>query len=154
MSGKTIEVLNTDAEGRLVLCDALTYAARFKPQVVIDIATPPVPAWLPGLSCQWTLRQPDKLAEQLLAAGVEPRPRLAHAAVGRLPEATGQQFCRCRQHRRTRRRVLPRPVSCRFTGDYHWAHLDIAGSAWDSTPEAPPGARWGQLSQYLIDRAG
>ena len=45
MSGQTIEILNTDAEGRLVLCDALTYAERFKPSTVIDIATSPAPAW-------------------------------------------------------------------------------------------------------------
>src|SRR5690606_17569334 len=72
MSGKTIEILNTDAEGRLILCDALTYAARYKPAVVIDIATL-TGACIVALGKQATglFSNDDALAEALLAAGTE-----------------------------------------------------------------------------------
>ncbi|MDP9045180.1 MAG: leucyl aminopeptidase [Pseudomonadota bacterium] len=137
MSGQTIEILNTDAEGRLILCDALTYAERFKPKVVVDIAT------LTG-ACVVALGHhhsgmftaDDAVAEQLLEAsraGLDPCWRMPldeeydaglksnfadMANIGGRPGGaiTAAMFLR------------------RFTGKYPWAHLDIAGTAWRSGP--------------------
>jgi leucyl aminopeptidase len=135
MSGQTIEILNTDAEGRLILCDALTYAERFKPAVVVDVAT------LTG-ACVVALGHhhsglftaDDKIAGQMLAAsakGLDPCWRMPldeeydaglksnfadMANIGGRPGGaiTAAMFLR------------------RFTGKYPWAHLDIAGTAWKS----------------------
>ena len=135
MSGQTIEILNTDAEGRLILCDALTYAERFKPAVVVDVAT------LTG-ACVVALGHhhsglftaDDKVAAQMLAAsqaGLDPCWRMPLdeeyddglksnfadvANIGGRPGGaiTAAMFLR------------------RFTAKYPWAHLDIAGTAWKS----------------------
>jgi len=133
MSGKTIEILNTDAEGRLVLCDALTYAERFKPAAVIDVAT------LTG-ACVVALGHvnsglfatDDALAEGLLAAG-----RAAGDTAWRMPldEAYQEQL----QSNFADVANIGGPpagsvtAACflsRFTSQYPWAHLDIAGTAW------------------------
>lgn len=135
MSGQTIEILNTDAEGRLVLCDALTYAERFKPAAVIDIAT------LTG-ACVVALGHvntglfstDDALAEQLLTAGKD-----ANDAAWRLPldDAYQEQL----KSRFADIANIGGPAggavtaACflsRFTKEYSWAHLDIAGTAWHS----------------------
>lgn len=156
MSGKTIEVLNTDAEGRLVLCDALTYAGRFNPQVVIDIATL-TGACVVALGSHATAlyANQDKLARQLLAAGIESHDRawqmplwddyqkqlnsnfadIANIGGGGGGSVTAACFL------------------ARFAEDYHWAHLDIAGSAWNSTPKGATGRPVGLLTQYLMERA-
>tara|TARA_R110001592_G_scaffold363248_6_gene682351 strand:- start:51520 stop:53010 length:1491 start_codon:yes stop_codon:yes gene_type:complete len=156
MSGKTIEVLNTDAEGRLVLCDALTYAGRFKPQVVIDIATL-TGACVVALGAHATglYANQEKLAEQLLAAGVESHDRAWQmplwddyqkqldsnfADIANIGGAGGGS-------------VTAACFLARFAEDYHWAHLDIAGSAWDSTPKGATGRPVGLLTQYLLERA-
>lgn len=133
MSGQTIEILNTDAEGRLLLCDALTYAERFKPAAVIDIAT------LTG-ACVVALghvntglfTQDDELAQQLLDASrdaIDPtwrmpleddyQPQLKSnfadiANIGGPPAGSVTAAC----------------FLSRFTKQYRWAHLDIAGTAW------------------------
>ena len=82
MSGQTIEILNTDAEGRLILCDALTYAERFKPAAVVDIATLTGACVIAlGHHRSGLFSPDDALAAELLAAGDKrPRPGLAHAA--------------------------------------------------------------------------
>jgi len=123
MAGTTIEILNTDAEGRLILCDALTYAERFKPAAVVDIATlTGACAVALGAHASGLFSDCDALAEELLAAGQasgdrawrmpvwddyakqsQRRPRLAHAGVGRLRQATEEQLRRPRQHRRALR---------------------------------------------------
>ena len=114
MSGQTIEILNTDAEGRLILCDALTYAERYEPETVIDIAT------LTG-ACVIALGHVASgllSTDEELAAGVASRlrasgrPRLASAIMGRLPGAAQKQFCRYGEYWRARGRnhyrgVLP-----------------------------------------------
>jgi len=135
MSGQTIEILNTDAEGRLVLCDALTYVERFKPALVIDIAT------LTG-ACVVALghvhsglfSKDEELAEQLLAAGKQ-----ANDSAWRLPldDAYQEQL----KSRFADIANIGGPpagsvtAACflsRFTEKYRWAHLDIAGTAWRS----------------------
>ena len=157
MAGITIEVLNTDAEGRLVLCDALTYAARFKPDTVIDIATL-TGACVVALGAHATglFANQDKLAEQLLAAGTE-----THDRAWRLPLWDDYQ-----KQLKSNFADLPNiggpgggtiTAACflsRFTEDYSWAHLDIAGSAWNSAPKGATGRPVALLTQYLMDRAG
>lgn len=157
MSGKTIEVLNTDAEGRLVLCDALTYAARYKPASVVDIATL-TGACIVALGSHATAlyANNDTLADQLLHAGSE-----THDRAWRMPlwddyqkqlksnfadvaniggPAAGSVTAAC--------------FLSRFAEDYDWAHLDIAGSAWNSAPKGATGRPVALLTRYLMDRAG
>jgi leucyl aminopeptidase len=157
MSGQTIEVLNTDAEGRLVLCDALTYAERFKPAAVIDIATL-TGACVVALGSHATgmYANDDKLAEQLNSAGESSFDR-----AWRMPLWDEYQ------------KQINTPFAdmanvggpgggsitaacflARFTKKYHWAHLDIAGSAWNSSPKGATGRPVGLLVRYLLDRAG
>lgn len=156
MSGQTIEVLNTDAEGRLILCDALTYAERFKPSAVIDIAT------LTG-ACVVALGHvntglftaDDGLAQQLLQASaeaVDPAWRMPLddeyqeqlksnfadiANIGGQPAGSVTAAC----------------FLSRFTRAYPWAHLDIAGTAWKSGKEKnATGRPVPLLVQFLINR--
>lgn len=133
LSGQTIEVLNTDAEGRLILCDALTYAERFKPRVVVDIAT------LTG-ACVVALGNvrsglfatDDALADQLLAAG-----EAALDPCWRLPlddeyaEGLKTNFADVANvGGRAGGAVTAAKFLQRFASSYPWAHLDIAGTAW------------------------
>lgn len=156
MSGKTIEVLNTDAEGRLVLCDALTYAGRFKPQAVIDIATL-TGACVVALGSHATglYANQEKLADQLLAAGVE-----SHDRAWQMPLWDDYQKQLDSNFADIANIGGPGGGSvtaacflARFTEDYHWAHLDIAGSAWNSAPKGATGRPVGLLTQYLLERA-
>jgi leucyl aminopeptidase len=157
MSGKTIEVLNTDAEGRLVLCDALTYAERYKPAAVIDIATLTGACVVAlGSHASGLYANQDKLAEQLLAAGVE-----THDRAWRMP--LWQEYHKQLKSNFADLANIGGPgggsvtAACflsQFAEKYHWAHLDIAGSAWDSTPKGATGRPVALLTRYLMDRAG
>ncbi len=157
MSGQTIEVLNTDAEGRLVLCDALTYAERFKPAAVIDVATLTGACVVAlGKHATGLFSNYDELADQLLAAGTDSGDRgwrmplwedyqqqlksnFADIANIGGPEA-GSVTAAC--------------FLARFTKQYRWAHLDIAGAAWlGGAQKGATGRPVAMLSQYLIDRA-
>ena len=137
MSGQTIEILNTDAEGRLILCDALTYAERFKPAAVVDIATLTGACVValghhPQRACS---RADDALAGELLAAGdaaLDPAWRMP--LDDEYDEGAEEQLRRHGQHRRPRRRRdhgghVPASAS---PASIRWAHLDIAGTAWKS----------------------
>jgi len=154
MSGQTIEILNTDAEGRLVLCDALTYAERFKPRAVIDIAT------LTG-ACVIALggvrsgvfSTDDALSVALVRAGTS-----AHDLCWPMPldddyaEGLKTNFADVAN-------VAGRPGGAitaakflqRFVSKYPWAHLDIAGTAWRSgTAKGATGRPVGLLLDYLM----
>jgi leucyl aminopeptidase len=135
MSGQTIEILNTDAEGRLILCDALTYAERFKPAVVVDVAT------LTG-ACVVALGHhnsglfspDDALAAELLAASAS-----SLDPAWRLP-LDDEYADGLKSNFADMGNVGPRPGGAitaalflkKFTGKYRWAHLDVAGTAWKS----------------------
>jgi leucyl aminopeptidase len=160
MNGLTIEILNTDAEGRLVLCDALTYAERFNPAAVIDIAT------LTG-ACIVALghhnsglftRDDDahnKLADELLAAG-----KAAGDTAWRLP--IGEQYNEQLKSNFADLANIGTPggASCtaaafleNFTRKYNWAHLDIAGTAWKSGgAKGATGRPVPLLANFLINR--
>tara|TARA_R110002049_G_scaffold24316_3_gene86369 strand:- start:422 stop:1915 length:1494 start_codon:yes stop_codon:yes gene_type:complete len=157
MSGTTIEVLNTDAEGRLVLCDALTYAGRYKPASVVDIATL-TGACVVALGSQASglFTNDDALAEQLLAAGTD-----THDRAWRMP--LWDEYQSQLKSNFADLANIGGPgggsitAACflsRFTEDYTWAHLDIAGSAWDSAPKGATGRPVALLTRYLLDRAG
>ena len=157
MAGLTIEVLNTDAEGRLILCDALTYAERYKPAAVVDIAT------LTG-ACVVSLghhhsglfANNDDLAQELQTAGKTQQdtawrmPMNAEyseqlksnfadlANIGGMPAGSITAAC----------------FLSKFTEKYPWAHLDIAGTAWKSgASKGATGRPVPLLSQFLLNRA-
>ncbi|WP_250499098.1 leucyl aminopeptidase [Caballeronia sp. GAWG1-5s-s] len=158
MNGTTIEVLNTDAEGRLILCDALTYAERFKPAAVVDIATL-TGACIIALGHHNTglFSKNDALAGELLDASreaVDPAWRLP------LDEEYQDQL---KSNFADVANIGGRPAgsvtaACflsRFAQNYPWAHLDIAGTAWKSgAAKGATGRPVPLLSQFLIDRAG
>lgn len=157
MSGQTIEVLNTDAEGRLILCDALTYAERFKPAAVVDIAT------LTG-ACVIALGNihsglfsaDDALAQALLDAG---QSSLDTAWRMPLDEEYGEAL---KSHfadlgnvgGREGGAITAAVFLSKFTKAYRWAHLDIAGTAWKSgAAKGGTGRPVGLLTQFLLDQA-
>lgn len=157
MSGKTVEILNTDAEGRLVLCDALTYIGKYNPETVVDIATL-TGACIIGLGhhASGLLANDDELAAELLEAGIDANDKAWHlplwaeyqqqldsnfadmANIGGRPAGTITAAC----------------FLSRFTEDYRWAHLDIAGTAWHSGKEkGATGRPVPLLTQYLLSKA-
>ena len=157
MSGQTIEILNTDAEGRLILCDALTYAERFKPAVVVDIAT------LTG-ACVIALgnlhsglfSKDDELADALLKAG-----QSAQDTAWRMPlddeygEGLKSNFADLANvGGREGGSITAAWFLSKFTQGYRWAHLDIAGTAWKSGgAKGGTGRPVGLLTQFLLDQA-
>jgi leucyl aminopeptidase len=157
MSGQTIEILNTDAEGRLVLCDALTYAERFKPQAVIDIATL-TGACVIALGAVRTglFSSNDALALQLQQAG-----ETSGDACWRMPldddyaEGLKSRFADVANVAgRAAGSVTAAKFLQRFTQNFAWAHLDIAGTAWRSgAAKGATGRPVGLLLQYLTELA-
>jgi leucyl aminopeptidase len=157
MSGQTIEVLNTDAEGRLILCDALTYAERFEPAAVVDIATLTGACVIAlGHVATGVMSNHDGLAHELIHAGDEGYDRGWHlplwddyqeqlksnfadiANIGGRPAGTITAAC----------------FLSRFTKKYSWAHLDIAGTAWKSGKEkGSTGRPVPLLTHFLLGRA-
>ncbi len=157
MSGQTIEVLNTDAEGRLILCDALTYAKRFAPAAVIDIAT------LTG-ACVVALggvRSGLFSSDDTLAAALEAAGEQSHDRCWRMPlddeyaEGLKSHFADVANIAgRAGGAVTAAKFLQRFTGDFPWAHLDIAGTAWKSgAAKGSTGRPVGLLLSYLSARA-
>ncbi len=161
MSGQTIEVLNTDAEGRLILCDALTYVERFKPAVVVDVAT------LTG-ACITSLghhnsglftrhdEAHDALAAELLAAG-----KASGDTAWRMPIEDSYQEQLKSNFADIANIGGPAAGSItaacfleRFTKKYTWAHLDIAGTAWKSgAAKGATGRPVSLLTTFLVNRA-
>lgn len=157
MSGLTIEVLNTDAEGRLVLCDALTYAERYKPKAVIDVATLTGACVVAlGKHATGLYANKDALAEKLLSAGEQASDKAWRmplwdeyqsqldsnfadmANIGGMPGGSITAAC----------------FLSRFAKKYDWAHLDIAGTAWHSgAAKGSTGRPVSLLVQYLINEA-
>ncbi|WP_225721555.1 leucyl aminopeptidase [Candidatus Vallotiella sp. (ex Adelges kitamiensis)] len=157
LSGQTIEVLNTDAEGRLVLCDALTYAERFKPAAVIDIASLTGACVIAlGHHNSGLFSRNDALANMLLTAGL-----YASDPVWRLPldeEYQDQLKSNFADISNTGGRsagsITAACFLSRFAQAYPWAHLDIAGTAWKGGREkGATGRPVPLLTQFLIDRA-
>ena len=157
MSGKTVEVLNTDAEGRLVLCDALTYVERFNPKTVIDIATLTGAVIVAlGHQASAVMSNNDALANELISAG-----EYAADRTWRLPIWDEYQDLLDSNFADIANIGGPSAGSitaacflARFTEKYHWAHLDIAGIAWNKGKEKGASGRAVPiLCQYLMNTA-
>jgi leucyl aminopeptidase len=155
MSGQTIEILNTDAEGRLILCDALTYAERFKPKAVIDIATLTGACVIAlGAVRHGLFSSDDGLAQALLDAGSR-----SADLCWRMPlddeyaEGLKSRFADVANVAgRAGGSVTAAKFLQRFAKAYPWAHLDIAGTAWKSgSSKGATGRPVGLLTQYLLD---
>jgi leucyl aminopeptidase len=158
MSGQTVEILNTDAEGRLILCDALTYAGRYEPSTVIDIATLTGACVIAlGHVASGLYANDDGLAKEVLTAADAAFDRAWHmplwddyqdqlksnfadfANIGGRPAGSVTAAC----------------FLARFTKKYRWAHLDIAGTAWRSGKDKGASGRpVPLLTQFLLTRAG
>ncbi|SHH96141.1 leucyl aminopeptidase [Ferrimonas marina] len=159
MSGQTVEVLNTDAEGRLVLCDALTYVERFDPDVVIDTATLTGACVVAlGKHASGLLSNHNSLAHDLQNAGDTSGDRC-----WRLPlwedymEQLDSPFADMSNlGGRDAGTITAAMFLSRFAKKYHWAHLDVAGTAWISGGKAKgsTGRPVPILTQYLLARAG
>ncbi|MDL4912783.1 MAG: leucyl aminopeptidase [Enterobacterales bacterium endosymbiont of Blomia tropicalis] len=158
MSGQTVEVLNTDAEGRLVLCDTLTYVERFEPEVVIDVATLTGACVIAlGHHVSGLLSNHNPLAHELISASEQSGDR-----AWRLPMADEYQE-QLESNFADVANIGGRPggaitAACflaRFAHKYNWAHLDIAGTAWRSgKAKGATGRPVPMLSQFLLNRAG
>ena len=157
MSGQTVEILNTDAEGRLVLCDTLTYVKRFNPAIVIDIATL-TGACVVALGSVLTgmFTPDDELAQELESAG-----KTAFDRVWRMPVIDDYQEQLDSPFADIANIGGPKAGSVtaacflqRFTRDYRWAHLDVAGSAWNSgANKGATGRPVPLLMQLIANRA-
>ena len=158
MSGKTIEVGNTDAEGRLILCDALTYVQRFEPQATVDVATLTGACVVAlGKFASGLMSKHDDLADELLAAGESVFDR-----AWRLPlwdeYQTQLESAFADVYNIGGKNAGAITAGCflaRFTEGQRWAHLDIAGVAnGDGRKGMASGRPVGLLAQWLIDQAG
>ena len=158
LSGQSIEILNTDAEGRLILCDALTYAERFTPEAVIDVATLTGACVVAlGHVASGLFANDQRLAGALLDAGEESLDR-----VWQLPLWDDYQE-QLKSNFADLANIGGRPAgsvtaACflsRFAEKFTWAHLDIAGTAWKSGAEKGASGRpVPLLTHYLLKRAG
>lgn len=158
MSGQTIEILNTDAEGRLILCDALTYSRRFKPAAVIDVATL-TGACVVALGAHRTaiMSNSDALREEIFAAGETAEDR-------GWPMPLGDEYTAQLKSNFADMANIGGPgggavtAGCflgKFTDGLNWAHLDIAGTAWNSgAKKGASGRPVPMLSQVLLARCG
>ncbi|NBR26848.1 MAG: leucyl aminopeptidase, partial [Betaproteobacteria bacterium] len=157
MSGQTVEILNTDAEGRLILCDALTYAERYKPQAVIDIATLTGACVIAlGHVVSGLFANDDALAREVLNAGEASGDRAWHLPLhDEYQEQLNSNFADFANiGGRPAGAVTAACYLSRFTKKFKWAHLDIAGTAWKSGKEkGATGRPVPLLTQFLIKRA-
>ncbi len=158
LSGQTIEVLNTDAEGRLVLCDALTYAERYKPEAVIDIATLTGAVVIAlGHQASAVMSNQQALADALVSAGEKSADR-----VWQLPlfeeyqEQLKSPFADMSNvGGRSAGAITAGCFLARFTKKYHWAHLDVAGTAammMGGSERYATGRPVPVLMQFLLDK--
>lgn len=156
MSGKTVEVLNTDAEGRLVLCDLLTYVERFEPKLVIDVATLTGACMVAlGSLHSGLMSNNQDLADELLQAG-----KYTGDLAWQLPIGEGYQ-AQLKSNFADLGNIGGRLAGActagqflaNFTEKYTWAHLDIAGSAWVfGGTKGATGRSIALLTQFLIDK--
>lgn len=156
-SGQTIEVLNTDAEGRMILCDSLTYAQEFKPSVILDLATLTGACVVAlGHHASAVMTKTEGLAQQVIDAGLQVHDRAWELPlwdeyqkqldtsfadmqnIGGFPAGTITAGC----------------FLSRFTEGVNWAHIDIAGTAWNNKKDGATGRPVAMLTQFLINQAG
>ncbi|MBG3012403.1 leucyl aminopeptidase [Proteus faecis] len=158
MSGQTVEVLNTDAEGRLVLCDTLTYVERFEPELVVDIATL-TGACMVALGHHYSglMSNHNPLAHELMNASEQAGDRAWRLPLGEeFYEQIESNFADlANTGGRLGGAITAGCFLARFATKYNWAHLDIAGTAWRSgKAKGATGRPVSLLSQFLLNRAG
>ena len=157
LSGQTVEILNTDAEGRLILCDALTYVERFEPAAVIDIATLTGACVIAlGHVASGLFANDDALAREVASAGETSCDRVWHMPLwADYQEQLKSNFADFANiGGRPAGAVTAACFLARFAGKFKWAHLDIAGTAWKSGKEkGATGRPVPLLTQFLIGRA-
>ncbi|NRD75051.1 leucyl aminopeptidase [Shewanella sp. VB17] len=158
MSGQTVEVLNTDAEGRLVLCDVLTYVDRFDPELVIDTATLTGACVIAlGKHASGLFSGHNPLAHELLNAGEQSGDRAWRMPLwDEYQEHLESPFADMTNlGGRAGGAITAACFLSRFTKKYNWAHLDVAGTAWNSgANKGSTGRPVPLLTQFLINRAG
>jgi leucyl aminopeptidase len=156
MSGQTIEVLNTDAEGRLILCDAITYSRRFKPEVVIDIATLTGACVVAlGNHLSGLFSNDDELAAAIKAAGERSDDRAWHMPIGEeYAEGLKSNFAdMANVGGREGGAITAACFLAKFTDGLRWAHLDIAGTAYQGgAHKGSTGRPVPLLVDYLINQ--
>ena len=157
MSGQTVEILNTDAEGRLVLCDALTYVSRFKPKYVIDIATLTGAVLVAlGKVASGVLSNDEKLTEKLKNSS-----NISHDYIWELPmweefqsELDSNFADIANIGKRYAGTITAACFLSRFTEDYSWAHLYIAGTAWnEGANKGGTGRPVSLLTHFILENA-
>jgi len=157
MSGQTIEILNTDAEGRLILCDALTYAERFEPQAVVDVATLTGACVIAlGHHASGLFSNNDTLARELMHAADAAYDRAWHMPLwADYQEQLKSNFADMANiGGRAGGSITAACFLSRFTKKYDWAHLDIAGTAWKSgADKGATGRPVPLLTHFLMKRA-
>ncbi|WP_368879727.1 leucyl aminopeptidase [Proteus terrae] len=158
MSGQTVEVLNTDAEGRLVLCDTLTYVERFEPELVVDIATL-TGACMVALGHHYSglMSNHNPLAHELMNASEQAGDRAWRLPLGdEFYEQIESNFADlANTGGRLGGAITAGCFLARFATKYNWAHLDIAGTAWRSgKAKGATGRPVSLLSQFLLNRVG
>ena len=157
MSGQTVEILNTDAEGRLILCDAITYSRRFKPAAVIDVATL-TGACIVALGNHFSglMSNNEALADELAWAGIRADDRAWRMPIGEeyveqlksnfadIANVGGREGGAC----------TAASFLWKFAKDLHWAHLDVAGTAWlGGSQKGSTGRPVPLLVDFLVHRA-
>ena len=157
MSGQTVEILNTDAEGRLLLCDALTYAERFKPKSVVDVATLTGACVVAlGSHASGLFSNDEDLSDSLVAAGQTSGDRAWPMPVWREYQSQlKSNFAdMANVGNRNAGAITAACFLSRFAGKFKWAHLDVAGTAWRSGAAKGATARpTPLLFQYLLNQA-
>jgi leucyl aminopeptidase len=157
MSGQTVEILNTDAEGRLILCDALTYVEKFKPAAVVDIATLTGAMVIAlGNVATGLFSNSDPLAREILNAGDTAWDRAWHMPLwDDYQEQLKSNFADFPNiGSRAGGSITAACFLSRFTKAYPWAHLDIAGTGWKSGVEkGATGRPVALLAHFLVRRA-
>jgi leucyl aminopeptidase len=157
MSGQTVEILNTDAEGRLILCDALTYVEKYKPTAVVDIATLTGAMVIAlGHVATGLFSNSDPLARELLQAGETSWDRAWHMPMwDDYQEGLKSNFADFPNiASRAGGSITAACFLSRFTKAYPWAHLDIAGTAWKSGAEkGATGRPVALLAHFLVRRS-
>jgi leucyl aminopeptidase len=157
MSGQTVEILNTDAEGRLILCDAITYSRRFKPAAVIDVATLTGACIIAlGNQVSGMMSTDDGLAGEITAAGTRADDRVWRLPVGEdYADALKSNFADfANVGGREGGACTAATFLSKFTRDLQWAHLDVAGTAWlGGSQKGSTGRPVPLLVEFLVHRA-
>ncbi|MEJ2610303.1 MAG: leucyl aminopeptidase [Candidatus Thiodiazotropha sp.] len=158
MSGQTIEILNTDAEGRLILCDALTYSERFNPAAVIDIATLTGACIVAlGNEASGLMANNETLADELLKAGTRTGDRAWQLPLwDDYQEQLNSNFADMANiGGKGAGTITAACFLSRYTKKFKWAHLDIAGTAWQSgSAKGATGRPVPMLIHFLMERCG